>query len=152
MILPSKICPTVPNVETGDSIQDGIYKHRSNWPPDGWGACIGCPACGNILPYVAEDVEWNPAHFDEATICYADTTCYSVSGRCATSSCPVPVRFHIVLVEDQDKTEGALLDRLRDAFYIGKCSAGHAVLPIPRPMYPTELRYLHQSRTGLLGP
>ncbi len=135
MVLPSKIYPAMRSVESDDSIQGEIYKHRSSWPPDDWRASIGCPACGNILQYVADDVEWDPIEYDEATICYADTVCYSVSGRCAKSSCPVPVLFHIVLDSDQNDPEGALRDRLRDAFYIGKCVAGHPLLPVPQILY-----------------
>jgi hypothetical protein len=141
MVLPYRIVPFVLNEENDDAIQDEINKHRSRWPKDNWQAAIGCPKCGNILLYVADDVSWREEfEWEDADPYDADTVCYSVSCECATKDCRSPVRFHIIAGDDenQDWSEDALRNRLHDAFYVGQCPAGHSLLPIPRDRYRLE--------------
>ena len=130
-------------IDADDSTLDKKYKHLSGWPPDDWRAAIGCPGCGEIRPYEARDVEWAPTDREEPDTYRANTLCYSVSCRCAKESCPFPVRFHIVVdEEDQDVSEAALLDRLRADYYSGaKCSEGHPRLLslVPRDRYQLEI-------------
>jgi len=109
-------------------------EYLARWPPGTWRATIGCPSCGKILLYDAEDVEWYGAPYEEKGQHHASTTCYRVEHRCATLSCRVPVIFHTVL-NVRISSQAALLEKLDREFFSGKCRNGHNIFRVPRERY-----------------
>src|ERR1700723_1565681 len=135
MVLPFAVLPeSLWLGDFDDYTQEQKDEYLKRWPPDTWKAAIGCPFCGKVLQYDADDVAWDQTERFAVGRFSSDTKCYRVEFECARQGCRVPAKFHTVL-GGGIRNETALLDKLSRGFFGGQCSAGHDLLPIPKERY-----------------
>jgi hypothetical protein len=120
---------------TFDEVFYTEYESQISFPPDGWSATFGCPRCGRVKRYGADDVFEVMGARGNAADYHDSASLFSAQFPCAQLHCKAAATVY-VHIESGGPTE--YLKRLRGGFFQGKLPCGHDIAAVPEKYYRIE--------------